>query len=162
MDVDGDGKEEVEGGEEMKGLRLLVPRFRKGGKLFTGASGKMWRDRKANLSAAPIPITRHLLLAPTDAPEDSTRLNSGPAPPRPKRHQPTELLKFRTFPSGFHTVGPGGGVGKETDAANETEEGMVNGGLHPAPNSADKKVKKRKSLPATDGTPAKKTKKVKA
>lgn len=36
MDVDGVKKEETEGGEEMKGLRLMVPRVRKGGKLFTG------------------------------------------------------------------------------------------------------------------------------
>ncbi|KAK8845527.1 hypothetical protein IAR55_006242 [Kwoniella newhampshirensis] len=156
MDVDGKNAEtlRVEGGEEMSGMRLFVPRMNQGGKYY----------------AAPVPVTRHLLLTPDDStnePEttsetqplpsflsttvpDSTETPSSVHPDSvlpSKRPQPTHLFKFRNQAFGFSTPGPdvpGGPV----------EEPIVG--------QSPKKEKKRRSEAQADSPVKKKAKKVKA
>ncbi|WWD22480.1 hypothetical protein CI109_106973 [Kwoniella shandongensis] len=154
MDVDGNEPEElrVEGGEEMNGMKLFVPRLKQGGKYYV----------------APVPITRHLLLTPelsVAEPEPSSRAQplpsflstsvpdstETPSSIHPesalpsKRPQPTHLFKFRNQAFGFHTPGPNA---PHTDSI-QTDE--------PA-----KKEKKRRSEAKADSPVKKKAKKVKA
>ncbi|KAK4688872.1 hypothetical protein P7C73_g1221, partial [Tremellales sp. Uapishka_1] len=141
----------MHGGEEMLGgMRLMVPRAKKGGKLFV----------------APLPISQHLLLTPelleAEIPEStsseprplpsflSTAIPENTTTPEtalpPKRPQPTSLLKFRNKAYGFDTPGPGAEV--EIPAA--AEEASVS-------------KKKRKSEGEKGASPVqKKSKKVKA
>ncbi|KIR63609.1 hypothetical protein I314_03013 [Cryptococcus bacillisporus CA1873] len=97
-----------EGGEEMGGMRLLVPRVKEHGKLYV----------------APLPISRHLILTPDFSTESNfdaqtaepildflneaqqaSSSSSSSAPPA-KRAQPTHLMKFRNHTYGFNTPGP--------------------------------------------------------
>ncbi|GHJ86179.1 hypothetical protein NliqN6_2581 [Naganishia liquefaciens] len=89
----GVGKVVAVGGEEMEGLRLVVPDIRRNA-MFT----------------APQKISRHLILAPV-APQDQAAASSDPAFPTftsestapsvpSKRPQPLEKLKYRNLPFG--------------------------------------------------------------
>ncbi|WVO18390.1 hypothetical protein L204_106106 [Cryptococcus depauperatus] len=94
----------VEGGEEMSGIRLLVPRVKAHGKLYV----------------APMAIKRRLLLAPDldfNSQVDerqreyistslTTDVSFTSAVTTVKRLQPTSLLKFRNHAYGFDTPGP--------------------------------------------------------
>ncbi|WVQ80259.1 hypothetical protein IAT38_002364 [Cryptococcus sp. DSM 104549] len=173
MDMGAGGKGEeadlmrVEGGEEMEGLRLLVPRLKQSGKLFV----------------APMPITRRLLLTPDTPIAPSSSTDPTPLPSflststpgattstasvhpdtvlPAKRQQPTHLLKFRNRTYGFDTPGPGATVVREA----ETEEMELDGeapaeaDVEPAV-SSQKKEKKRKS-DGKDASPEKAKKKAK-
>ncbi|XAO26606.1 hypothetical protein I312_105444 [Cryptococcus bacillisporus CA1280] len=107
---DGQGVDQLaeEGGEEMGGMRLLVPRVKEHGKLYV----------------APLPISRHLILTPDFSTESTfdaqtaepildflneaqqaSSSSSSSAPPA-KRAQPTHLMKFRNHTYGFNTPGP--------------------------------------------------------
>ncbi|OCF45158.1 hypothetical protein I317_00960 [Kwoniella heveanensis CBS 569] len=133
MDAGDEGELAVEGGEEMEGMRLLVPRVKQGGKLFV----------------APLPITRRLILTPDITPssaqtetginEDPTAapaavpsfLSNGSSTPivpssapsaNAKRPQPTHLFKFRNEAYGFNTPGPG--PGSDAATTNDRNDGM--------------------------------------
>ncbi|GMK56720.1 hypothetical protein CspeluHIS016_0305600 [Cutaneotrichosporon spelunceum] len=94
--------EEDEGiGAEMAGMNLLVPHLNGSGKL----------------QKAPIKISRHLVLAPTDSKAAGTEFI---APPKVKRTQPEGKLKFRNRAFGFDTPGPG--VASVTTADEEKEK----------------------------------------
>ncbi|WVF66116.1 hypothetical protein IAT40_000855 [Kwoniella sp. CBS 6097] len=123
----------VEGGEEMEGMRLLVPRVKQGGKLYV----------------APLPITRRLILTPDIAPSsaqeqasasitDDTTTTAGAAIPsflanasstpivpssapsaKAKRPQPTHLFKFRNEAYGFNTPGPNANASAISSAAGD-------------------------------------------
>ncbi|WRT63761.1 uncharacterized protein IL334_000686 [Kwoniella shivajii] len=168
-----DEKLKVEGGEEMDGLRLMVPQITKGGKLFV----------------APKPITRKLILTPSistsSTPNEeqtsipsflststSTTLPTSAQDQVPtKRSQPTHLLKFRNFTYGFSTPGPettishgmdiDGDDNNDRDIAEPNSDVKVNTALleSATKEKKDKKEKKRKGE-STD-SPKKKSKKSK-
>lgn len=128
MDVDADeGELRIEGGEEMEGMRLLVPKVQ-GGKLYIGACASAVLIEASSLTlSAPIPVTRRFMLSP-DVPPPEPTTNDHPLPsflstvvpnstttpttlhpetalPK-KRKQPSHLLKFRNHAYGFDTPGP--------------------------------------------------------
>ncbi|OCH88236.1 hypothetical protein OBBRIDRAFT_827243 [Obba rivulosa] len=134
------GEDQVEtvGGEEIKALTCLLPRQRKGGKLYQ----------------APKPIARHLIISaqPTlPTPAHSSSSEGSITHQNPPRHSyPKEVLKHRFAPIG--SLAPTG------DAAMDVDE------LAPASKpdagkdaSAEPPKKKRKG----EGEPTKKSKKAK-
>ncbi|OXG20547.1 hypothetical protein C366_02082 [Cryptococcus neoformans Tu401-1] len=173
---DGEGVDQLaeEGGEEMGGLRLLVPRVKEHGKLYV----------------APLPISRHLILTPDFSTESTFDAQSADAEPIPdflkeaqaqaqqasssssatpaKRAQPTHLMKFRNHTYGFNTPGPEKTSKKLRGEVMEVEQ--VEREAAPPPPAAvaspaskvaveSKKEKKRKT--DKDDSPAKAKKKAK-
>lgn len=108
----GEDQTEHVGGEEIKGLSCLLPRQKKGGKLYQGK--KLARRGFFTIlmlplkTLAPKPIARHLVVTarpalPTleSSLEQSTSNSASPVcknPPRPR--YPRELLKHRFMPLG--------------------------------------------------------------
>ncbi|WVQ76230.1 hypothetical protein IAR50_005895 [Cryptococcus sp. DSM 104548] len=148
---DGRGAEEraAEGGEEMEGLRLLVPKIKEHGKLFV----------------APIPITRRLLLTPdlTSTLESESEptlpsfLQSSETPGSSKRPQPTHLLKFRNHAYGSDTPGPKATSKKLLGQEMDVEESALR--QEEVEEKVEKKEKKRKT--DKDESPVKAKKKAK-
>ncbi|TYJ54899.1 hypothetical protein B9479_004407 [Cryptococcus floricola] len=148
---DGRGAEDKaeEGGEEMEGLRLLVPKAKEDGRLFV----------------APIPIKRRLLLTPDLT--STLEANSDPSlpsflqpsenPQSSKRPQPTHLLKFRNHAYGYDTPGPEVTSKKVLGQEMEVEEDVS--GQEEVEEKVEKKEKKRKT--DKDESPAKAKKKAK-
>ncbi|KAK6905306.1 hypothetical protein I204_05253 [Kwoniella mangroviensis CBS 8886] len=173
MDVDESTPREmkVEGGEEMDGLRLLVPKVKEGGKLFVASK----------------PITRKLIITPSiDQPSTSTSSANEPALPsflsnpttdqavtqepantRTKRSQPTHLLKFRNQAYGFTTPGPEHTVVKSMDVDGQGQDDTA---MEPSSqvdtvdkvkDKKEKKEKEKKRKNETGDSPKKKSKKSK-
>ncbi|WVO23475.1 uncharacterized protein IAS62_004829 [Cryptococcus decagattii] len=167
---DGQGVDQLaeEGGEEMGGMRLLVPRVKEHGKLYV----------------APLPISRHLILTPdfstestfetqtaepildflNEAQQASSSSSSSASPA--KRAQPTHLMKFRNHTYGFNTPGPEKTSKKLRGEVMNVEQ-QVEREAAPAGTAAvasevaveSKKEKKRKT--EKDDSPAKAKKKAK-
>lgn len=158
---DGEGVDQLaeEGGEEMGGLRLLVPRVKEHGKLLV----------------APLPISRHLILTPDFSAESSSDADADTEPipdflreaaqqassaTPAKRAQPTHLMKFRNHTYGFNTPGPEKTSKKLRGEVMEVEQ--VEREAAPASKVVaveNKKEKKRKT--DKDDSPAKAKKKAK-
>lgn len=161
MDVDGGKRLKFEGGAEMGGMKLMIPRMSKGGKLFLCMFEFPHRpigDDGAH-EPAPVPITKRLVLSLDDNPTSASHESALPsllatsaldtaldaamaeedisAPPA-KRVQPAHLLKFRNFATGCRTSGPTSLDISESPQTIST------------------------SLPTTSGTPAKKKRKSEA
>ncbi|WWC66779.1 uncharacterized protein I206_100684 [Kwoniella pini CBS 10737] len=164
MDIDErDINEEmkVEGGEEMDGLKLLVPKFKEGGKFFTVSK----------------PIIRKLILTPSltqsNNQQSSNESNEIPSIPSflsepiisskitqsielpPKRVQPTHLLKFRNHAYGFTTLGPNSTVVKSIEI-----DGIPQDQLEEKKEKKDKEKEKKRKIDNKD-SPKKKSKKLK-
>ncbi|WVR03544.1 hypothetical protein IAU60_000536 [Kwoniella sp. DSM 27419] len=178
LDVDGavDDDYKVEGGEEMGGMRLLVPRIKQGG----------------NLYVAPVQISRRLIITPDLPPAQPASTgelsSSNSEPPLPsflststsvvvptaaptlngKRVQPTHLMKFRNHAFGFHTPGPGqtgtsaGAAGADVEMNDDAHASLANVAETKEEKAGkegkkDKKEKRRKSEGKVDAaSPAKK------
>ncbi|WVQ62598.1 uncharacterized protein L199_000744 [Kwoniella botswanensis] len=173
MDVDQSTPREmkVEGGEEMDGLRLLVPKVKEGGKLFVAAK----------------PIIRKLIITPSiEQPSTSTSsiiepalpsflsnpttdaaITQEPANTQTKRSQPTHLLKFRNLAYGFTTPGPEHTVVKSMDVDGQGQDGTAvepSSQVDPVDKVKDKKEKKEKEKKRKNengDSPKKKSKKSK-
>lgn len=146
----------AEGGEEMGGMRLLVPKLKDGGSLVVGESVVA-----TTLTLAPIPVTHHLLLTPQldENPVEtgfaasylSETAPDGVAPVAmegvlpSKRKQPTHLLKFRNRAFGFDTPGP---------AATRAEVMETDGAEAEVPMPGE--VKKKRKSEGKEVTPKKK------
>lgn len=162
MDADHLDEEDLrrEGGEEMQGMSLMLPRLSKKGKLFVGTYLPACSSGFATEQAAPKPITRHLILEP-DTSSSATEMETSTLPSylstghepvvqaptlgSTKRVQPTHLFKFRNNTVGINTPGPNGLP--ESQRADKTMLDV----------SVEKK-KKRKSEKGESGTPKKKSK----
>ncbi|WWC85886.1 uncharacterized protein L201_000753 [Kwoniella dendrophila CBS 6074] len=168
----------VEGGEEMDGLRLLLPKIKQGGKLFVSSK----------------PITRKLILTPTNSIQQQTSTTTNedlPALPSflsepsttssvikqstelpPKREQPLHLLKFRNLAYGYSTPGPSstsittavvGSKSMDIDNDEITSSNSINNlnVQEDETKKKEKKEKKRKSESKDKDSPKKKSKKSK-
>ncbi|KAL7418748.1 hypothetical protein Q5752_006431 [Cryptotrichosporon argae] len=126
-----------EGGEEMEGLKLLVPE---------NGTGK--------LVISPMPISQHLVLVPILPPASGSLDFSSLAEPSAsgtsstKRKQPREAFRFRNRAYGFDTPGPSGGAGAAfLDNDSNDESVPVLAAATPKP----KKEKKSKHEGEVDG-----------
>ncbi|KAL0243839.1 hypothetical protein I308_105101 [Cryptococcus tetragattii IND107] len=162
---DGQGVDQLaeEGGEEMGGMRLLVPRVKEHGKLYV----------------APLPISRHLILTPDFSTESTfdaqtaepipdflnqaQQASSSSSAPPAKRAQPTHLMKFRNHTYGFNTPGPEKTSkklrGEVMDVEQQVEREAAPAAVASEVAVESKKEKKRKT--EKDDSPAKAKKKAK-
>jgi hypothetical protein len=164
-----------EGGEEMQGMTLMLPRVSRKGKLYSGMFSIYLRLLVSlpvlSSCTAPKAISRHLILEPDQsitaepAAESSSSnpsfLSTGREPAinletalPAKRVQPTHLLKFRNKTIGFDTPGPGGPV-VPASATESTGSNGATGVEQPV-----EKKKRRKSEKGDGETPKKKKAKV--
>ncbi|KZV60424.1 hypothetical protein PENSPDRAFT_759998 [Peniophora sp. CONT] len=88
------GRDQRLPGEEMFGMDVLLPRQKKGGKLYQ----------------APKPITRHLVITASPAQPDAPKLEEGVEEivykNEPRQNYPLELLTHRFLPTGSESARP--------------------------------------------------------
>ncbi|WWC58210.1 uncharacterized protein I303_100746 [Kwoniella dejecticola CBS 10117] len=177
MDVDGQdvhSEMKVEGGEEMDGLRLLVPKIKAGGKLYA-ASKSITRKLILTPSLSPSQADQHeneheheadLPAVPSflSEPKTSSAITQDTELP-PKRAQPSHLLKFRNHAYGFTTPGPGpqAAAVKAMEVDDHPDIGAKGAEETETPDKKEKKdkEKKRKSENRDKDSPKKKSKKSK-
>jgi hypothetical protein len=144
----GVGKVVAVGGEEMEGLRLVVPDVRRNA-LYMGKSRlqKAGGETLTRHSTAPKQITKHLILAPLAPQTQSHGASTDPATApstnadgtaSTKRAQPLEKLKFRNLPFG---------------ATNTTTKAIVDR-VDPQREHAVAQVKRKADLMEVDEEPA--------
>lgn len=168
------GDDPAVGGEEIKGLSCLLPRKRKGGKLYPGLSRKHPLYKRYSLlncpPLAPNPIARHIVLtskAPIPSPIEKLEATSAPNiyqnPPRPS--YPEAVLKHQFKPYGSVVIPndePTVAEDQDVDMApvrDDSEEAVEAAVTVPRKEKKEKKEKKRKGEEGTI-TP-KKSKKLK-
>ncbi|EIN07967.1 hypothetical protein PUNSTDRAFT_104136 [Punctularia strigosozonata HHB-11173 SS5] len=132
------------GGEELKSLSCLLPRKRKGGKLYP----------------APKPIARHVVItsrapipSPVELPQSTTAPNIYQNPPRPS--YPEEVLKHQFKPYGSvvipdnHPSAEGNQDVDMVQARDDSEEAVEAAVAVPRKEKKEKKEKKRKGEEGT-------------
>ncbi|VDB84533.1 unnamed protein product [Peniophora sp. CBMAI 1063] len=97
-------------GEEMFGMDVLLPRQKKGGKLYQ----------------APKPIKRHLAITAPLAQPDTPKTEEGATEPvyknEPRQNYPIEMLKHRFLPTGSESARPLPGSSKAPMTLEEEDE----------------------------------------
>ncbi|PCH38631.1 hypothetical protein WOLCODRAFT_136373 [Wolfiporia cocos MD-104 SS10] len=137
----GEDENDVVGGEEVKGLSCLLPRQRKGGKLFQ----------------APKPIARHLVITakpdvPTPAHAEDARPVAYQNPPRPR--YPAEVLTHRFAPLGSLV-----GTSDSQEAMDVDEPEKPTKPIRSSQNSPAKSPRTKRNVPAETGEITKKRRK---
>lgn len=154
----------------MLGLSCLLPRRKKGGKLFLCESLRMEYLKCPDDIAAPKPIARHLVFSaqtslPTPDPSSSESVSPNNALSSTRYKHPPHLLKHRFIPTGGvqadYPVIPDGAM--EVDAPTSVAASSVKDDAVDIPSSqvTPKREKEKTHKRKADGQPSKKPKKVK-